>query len=302
MDNFKKFIISVSGHIVATALVLVTFLALFILNKLEFDVYILGLEISIFVLIVYLIIRFIGFNKDNSYEEKITMLEEENLNLKNLNRQQKNEILEYFMMWVHQIKTPITAANLLINLNEVDKNQVTKQLFYIEDYTNMALSYLKINEYERDMVFDDVKVDDIIKPILRKYSLIFIDNRISLDYKSIEEKITTDAKWLGILLEQIISNAAKYTKNGTVSIKLFKTEDENIIEIKDTGIGISEQDLPKIFDRGYSGFNGRMNQKSSGIGLFLAKQIANKILADIEVESTVGEGTTFYVRLKNKHL
>ena len=302
MERLKKYIKSISSILISFAFILAVFYILFKLNNMEMDIYISGLEVSIFLLAVYLIIRYMSFKKELSSEEKITKLAEENEELKNLYRRSKSEILEYFFMWVHQIKTPITAANLLIGMKDINKNEISKQLFYIEDYTNMALSFLKLNEHERDMVFSDVRVGDIIKPILRKFSILFIDNRITLEYEDIDEVIATDAKWFGILVEQIVSNAVKYTKNGTVSIKMIKNGDEKTLEIKDSGIGISEQDLPKIFDRGYSGFNGRMNQKSSGIGLFLAKQIANKIFVDIDVESKVGEGTAFYIKVRNKNI
>ena len=165
------------------------------------------------------------------------------------------------------------------------------QLMYIEQYVNMAMNYLKMIDHSTDMDITQVNLDDIIKDLLRKYSLLFIHNHISLEYQSDTTYVISDSKWLTILIEQILSNALKYTENGRISIQYL--EDKHALEIKDTGIGIRSEDIPKIFDRGYSGFNGRMNEKSSGLGLYLAKKISEKLNIQIEVESKLSKGSTF---------
>jgi len=134
-------------------------------------------------------------------------------------------------------------------------------------------------------------VFDIIKNLLKKYSLLFIHNHISLEYQSNLTYVISDSQWLTILIEQILSNALKYTENGKIAIQYL--EEKHALEIRDTGIGIRSEDIPKIFDRGYSGFNGRMNEKSSGLGLYLARKISERLNIQIEVESKLSKGSIF---------
>ena len=163
----------------------------------------------------------------------------------------------------------------------------------------MALSYLKLFNHERDMDITSVELDKVINPILKRYSRIFIRNHIGLIYENRGDRVITDAKWLSALLEQIISNAVKYTKNGNVEISFDR--EKNRLVISDSGIGMRSEDIPKIFDKGYSGFNGRLNQKSSGIGLYMVKKIAHKLSITIDVESEVGKGSSFFVYFNELH-
>ena len=208
---------------------------------------------------------------------------------------------EYFLTWVHQIKTPITVSRLLLDEMEDTDNveHLKTEMIYIEGYVNMALSYLKLFNHERDMDITSVELDKVINPILKRYSRIFIRNRICLIYENQGDRVITDAKWLSALLEQIISNAVKYTKNGKVKISFDR--EKNRLVISDSGIGIRSEDIPKIFDKGYSGFNGRLNQKSSGIGLYMVKKIAHKLSITIDVESEVGKGSSFFIYFNELH-
>ena len=147
--------------------------------------------------------------------------------------------------------------------------------------------------HNTDMDISLVNLDDIINPLIKKYAILFISNNIKLEYEKLNVKVITDSKWCMVVIEQLLSNAIKYTKNGIVSISF--NEKENYLEIKDNGIGIKDSDLPKIFDKGYSGFNGRQNQKSTGIGLFLVKQILDKLGQKVKLESKLGEGTSVKV-------
>lgn len=299
MKNINGFFREKIDSILLFVMILLVFWIVFYLNRLDMSIYILAAQISAFIYCIYLFILFFKYKKTKRIEAIVEDLRSENRSLKYEYNVSRREMREYFMMWIHQIKTPITATKLILDSDKVDNRELLKQLFYIDDYTNMALNYLKISEFERDMDICGVSIDSIIKPILRKYSILFISNKISLEYEPIDFMITTDAKWFGILVEQIISNAVKYTRNGKVGLKLQHCDESFVLEIYDTGIGISSKDLPKIFDSGYSGFNGRTNQKSSGIGLFLAKQIADKLEVAIEVESTVGKGSSFFIKGKN---
>lgn len=295
MDKFKNYISKILPVTVATFFILSVFWIVFLLMNLEFESYFLAFEIIVFFYLVYLVFMAFLNKKEEKLKNQIQELEEANLNLRNDFLAKEKELQEYFLIWIHQIKTPITAGKLICDgdiENENVKN-IKKELIYIEDYTNMALSYLKMANHNTDMDISLVNLDDIIKPLIKKYAILFISNNIKLEYEKLNVKVITDSKWCMVVIEQLLSNAIKYTKNGIVSISF--NEKENYLEIKDNGIGIKDSDLPKIFDKGYSGFNGRQNQKSTGIGLFLVKQILDKLGQKVKLESKLGEGTSVKV-------
>lgn len=295
MDKFKNYISKILPVTVTTFFILSVFWVVFLLMNLSFESYFLAFEIIVFFYLVYLVFMAFLNKKEEKLKNQIQELEEANLNLRNDFLAKEKELQEYFLIWIHQIKTPITAGKLICDgdiENENIKN-IKKELIYIEDYTNMALSYLKMANHNTDMDISLVNLDDIINPLIKKYAILFISNNIKLEYKKLNVKVITDSKWCMVVIEQLLSNAIKYTKNGTVSITF--NEKENYLEIKDNGIGIKESDLPKIFDKGYSGFNGRQNQKSTGIGLFLVKQILDKLGQKVKLESKLGEGTSVKV-------
>ena len=295
MDKFKNYISKILPITVTTFFILLVFWVVFLLMNLSFESYFLAFEIVLFFYMVYLVFMAFLNKKEEKLKNQIQELEEANLNLRNDFLAKEKELQEYFLIWIHQIKTPITAGKLICDgdiENENVKN-IKKELIYIEDYTNMALSYLKMANHNTDMDISLVNLDDIINPLIKKYAILFISNNIKLKYKKLNVKVITDSKWCMVVIEQLLSNAIKYTKNGIVSITF--SEKENYLEIKDSGIGIKDSDLPKIFDKGYSGFNGRQNQKSTGIGLFLVKQILDKLGQKVKLESKLGEGTSVKV-------
>lgn len=295
MDKFKNYISKILPITVTTFFILLVFWVVFLLMNLSFESYFLAFEIVLFFYLVYLVFMAFLNKKEEKLKNQIQELEEANLNLRNNFLAKEKELQEYFLIWIHQIKTPITAGKLICDgdiENENIKN-IKKELIYIEDYTNMALSYLKMANHNTDMDISLVNLDDIIRPLIKKYAILFISNNIKLEYEKLNVKVITDSKWCMVVIEQLLSNAIKYTKNGIVSISF--NEKENYLEIKDNGIGIKDSDLPKIFDKGYSGFNGRQNQKSTGIGLFLVKQILDKLGQKVKLESKLGEGTSVKV-------
>ena len=295
MDKFKNYISKILPVTVATFFILSVFWVVFLLMNLSFESYFLAFEIVLFFYMVYLVFMAFLNKKEEKLKNQIQELEEANLNLRNDFLAKEKELQEYFLIWIHQIKTPITAGKLICDSDIENENvkNIKKELIYIEDYTNMALSYLKMANHNTDMDISLVNLDDIIRPLIKKYAILFISNNIKLEYKKLNVKVITDSKWCMVVIEQLLSNAIKYTKNGTVSITF--NEKENYLEIKDNGIGIKESDLPKIFDKGYSGFNGRQNQKSTGIGLFLVKQILDKLGQKVKLESKLDEGTSVKV-------
>lgn len=274
------------------------FFIIFFLANLEKKYFFLGIKILTFLLIIYLVINYFKYNKILSIKEQNARLIIENNQLNEQIDEERKDIQEYFLLWVHQIKTPITVLNLLIRKEKLDSKKIKEQIFYIEQYTNMAISYIKLRDRNSDMDISVVKLDDIIKKLLKKYSTIFIEKRITLNYNSIENEIISDSKWLFILIEQILSNSLKYTKKGSITIKY--NEKENALLIIDTGIGIKEEDMKKIFDLGYSGFNGRVNEKSSGLGLYLVKKISKILDIEVKAKSTLNKGSTFYIYFNSK--
>jgi signal transduction histidine kinase len=221
--------------------------------------------------------------------------------------QEKSEMTDYFTLWTHQIKTPIAAMHLLlqqeirlqaqeITVQEenkaqeqyyMQKQEIESELFKIEQYVEMVLQYLRLNSSVNDFVLQEYELDGIIRQAVRKYAPMFIRRKLSLHYEPLQVKAVTDEKWMTFVLEQILSNAIKYTSSGDISIRM----ENGCLVIEDTGIGILPEDLPRIFDKGYTGYNGRSDKKASGIGLYLVKKILNKLGHKILIESEPGKGT-----------
>ncbi|MCT7868228.1 MAG: sensor histidine kinase [Lactobacillus iners] len=294
MEKIKKFVKTEVKICVAVFIVLLIFFFVFLFANLDFSLFYLSLEIVTFCLLIYLFICWVTFKKKENLQEQVNQLLIENRQLKNTIDIERKDLEEYFLLWVHQIKTPITVSDLIL---QKEKNpytcQLKEQMFYIREYTNMAINYMKLKDRQADMDIAEVEIDKLLKSLLRKYSGLFIDKNISLDYQLIDTKIITDAKWATILIEQILANALKYTNSGKITLSFDR--DKNALKVKDTGIGIKSEDINKIFDRGYSGFNGRINEKSSGIGLYLVKKIAILLNIKIEVCSTVNVGSEFII-------
>ncbi|EFQ48227.1 ATPase/histidine kinase/DNA gyrase B/HSP90 domain protein [Lactobacillus iners LEAF 2053A-b] len=273
---------------------IINFLFCFLFANLDFSLFYLSLEIVTFCLLIYLFICWVTFKKKENLQEQVNQLLIENRQLKNTIDIERKDLEEYFLLWVHQIKTPITVSDLILQKEKTPYTcQLKEQMFYIREYTNMAINYMKLKDRQADMDIAEVEIDQLLKSLLRKYSGLFIDKNISLDYQPIDTKIITDARWATILIEQILANALKYTNSGKITLSFDR--DKNALKVKDTGIGIKSEDINKIFDRGYSGFNGRINEKSSGIGLYLVKKIAILLNIKIEVCSTVNVGSEFII-------
>lgn len=294
MSKLKDFLKS-QNHIIGLFFIFaLSFFAIFILSGFPLDKFLLGFEILGFFLLIYLSIQYSKYKKEESFKEKYEDLLDENKRLRSIYINEKKDLEEYFLLWTHQIKTPITVANLILNKkSDPDTKKLKEEIFYIEEYTNMAINYIKLTDRATDMDIEKVDLDRLIKTLLKKYSLIFINKRISLDYKDTKVEVLTDSKLLSIMIEQILSNALKYTEEGKIIISFDK--EKNTLSIMDTGIGIRDEDLIKIFDRGYSGFNGRVNHKSSGLGLFLVREISKILKLRVEVKSKLGKGSEFLI-------
>ena len=209
------------------------------------------------------------------------------------NQKTLEEITDYYTMWAHQIKTPIFALRLLLQENPTVNKEALTELFKIEQYVEMVLGYLRTEDMSSDLKLSRCALDSIIREQIHKYAGIFISKKLSLTYEGISENVLTDEKWLSFVIEQLLSNAIKYTRGGEIHIALRQPD---TLLITDTGIGIAPEDLPRIFEKGFTGYNGRSDKESTGIGLYLCRRIAENLGCEISATSTVGIGTTVSLR------
>lgn len=225
----------------------------------------------------------------------------------------QSQMRDYYSMWVHQIKTPISAMKLLLEAEREELGQLMcddeqsqcllsdnmdsfeDELFRIEEYVSMALQYQRVSSTENDFVLEKVSVDGVIRDTIKKYAKIMIRRHIGMNYSGTAQEVYTDGKWLAFMLEQILSNAIKYTPQGVVTIETAEEKYRFFITIKDTGIGIKAEDLPRVFEKGYTGYNGHADKKATGIGLYLCRQMADKLGHTIRMESEIGKGTKVWI-------
>lgn len=214
--------------------------------------------------------------------------------------EKKGDMADYYTMWIHQIKTPIAAMRLILEdggTEPVAGRQAAEELFKIEQYAEMALHYARLDSLSSDLLFKKYNICEILKQAVKKYAVLFIGSGLSFSMGEFDCQAVTDEKWLAFVLEQILSNALKYTKKGTIAIygadSAGDRQDGNVsyVAIEDSGIGIRQEDLPRIFERGFTGGNGRLDKRSTGIGLYLCRQIMDRLSHTIRVESRVGQGT-----------
>ena len=211
----------------------------------------------------------------------------------------RREMEDYFTLWAHQIKTPIAAMRLILQTRpENSAGELSQELFRVEQYVEMVLNYLRLDSDSTDFVFKTCDLDGIIRQCVRKYAKQFIRRKISLEYGGTDVQVLTDEKWLCFVIEQLLSNALKYTNVG--SIRIY-TQGETLV-IEDTGIGIAPEDLPRVFEKGYTGYNGRTDKKATGIGLYLCKRILQKLGHEISISSVVGQGTSVSIDLSREVL
>lgn len=215
------------------------------------------------------------------------------------NEMRSKDMMDYYMNWVHQIKTPISALYLLFQEAQeagYSMNTFRQELFKVEQYVDMVLQYLRIDNVENDLALYEFSLNKVVKQTVKKYSTIFIHKKIKLCLSDCPAKVLSDEKWLALILEQLLSNALKYTSEGEIRIyQEPDQESEYRLTIEDTGIGIRREDRQRIFEKGFTGYNGRIGEKSSGLGLFLSKKVADKLHHKIVVESEVGKGTKMTV-------
>lgn len=255
---------------------------------------------SIFLIlwVIVLCMQYWVFRKRiEQYEEKLKETRESNSE-ESIRWEELQEKQDFFALWTHQIKTPIAALNLLLQGEKQDVAACRQELFKIESYVEMALNYLRFEEMSNDLVLERNSLEQLVRQVVKKYAAIFIYNHISVQLEHLDYTVLTDEKWFCFVLEQILSNALKYTKQGSVKISAEEIENGLQVLVQDTGIGIKREDLPRIFEKGFTGYNGRMDKKASGLGLYLCKGVCEKLGHEIRVVSEEGEGTTVILTLQ----
>ena len=238
--------------------------------------------------------------EDADYQKIIGFLRKEQTQFENRMNTRFSDMVDYYTIWAHQIKTPI--ASMRLNLQNEDSElsrRVSEDLFRIEQYVEMVLCYLRLDSDATDYVICTYDLDGIVRQAVRRFAGQFIRRKIQLDYKPLNAQVLTDEKWLLFILEQVISNALKYTDSGTVTIEM---EAPQTLCIRDTGIGIAPEDLPRIFEKGYTGYNGRSDKKASGLGLYLCRRICKNLGHAITAESVIDQGTVIRIHLEHAEL
>lgn len=238
---------------------------------------------------------------DIDYQNIIESLREEINEIQTKEDLRYQDTVDYYTTWVHQIKTPIASMRLTLQNEDSDTaRQISDDLFRIEQYVEMVLTFLRMGSDSSDYMFKEYNLDEIIKGCVKKFASQFIRKKIKLNYEPLNVKVLTDEKWLAFVIEQLLSNAVKYTPSGgKVTIDLEKPK---TLCIRDTGIGIAPEDLPRIFEKGYTGYNGRSDKKASGLGLYLCKCICDNLGNSITANSSLDSGTVIRIDLNRKEL
>ncbi len=234
-----------------------------------------------------------------AYRELLLELDEDRRTAVSALDARMRESVDYYTMWVHQIKTPISAMRLILQEDESERGRaLSAELFRVERYVELVLSYLRLGGASTDYVIRQVDVDNVLRQAARKYAPLFIRGKVSLELNETGLRALSDEKWLQLVVEQVLSNAVKYAPCGHVKVW---SEGERLF-IQDDGVGIAAEDLPRIFERGFTGYNGRMDKRATGIGLYLSQEICRKLGHTITVESELGKGTRVTVGLARPYL
>lgn len=245
---------------------------------------------------------------EKDYQEVLKVLFEAKTETESTASIARQDMLDYYSLWAHQIKTPISAMRLLLQAQKdgliagtVPTEEMntwnaglSMQLFRIEQYVEMVLSYLRMEDIGKDLVLKSYDMEKLVNQAVKKFSKDFHYRKVNLLKDPIQMTVLTDEKWTLLVLEQILSNALKYTREGG-SVHISQVNGRKELIIEDTGIGIRAEDLPRVFEKGFTGYNGREDKKSTGIGLYLCKNIMDKLGQGIFMESSEGQGTKVHL-------
>ena len=237
---------------------------------------------------------------DADYRRIIALLAESREKISRSAHRRWSDTLDYYTVWVHQIKTPIASMRLTLEGSDSpESRRLSAELGRIERYVEMALVYLRLDSESSDYVIREFELDPFIRRSVKKFAGEFISKRLSLELEPSGASVVSDEKWLAFVVEQVLSNSLKYTREG--SVRIYLAEPKTLC-IRDTGIGIAPEDLPRIFDKGYTGLNGRADLRASGIGLYLCRRVCRKLGHEISAVSAPGKGTEIRIDLSSYDL
>ena len=209
-------------------------------------------------------------------------------------RDRENEYREYIETWVHEIKTPIASTRLIIENNQSNiTRNIKEEIKKVEEYIEQVLYYSRSNNVSKDYIIKEVSLPDLVRRVIKRNSRDFISKGIALDIEAVDGMVYSDAKWLEFIVNQLIGNATKYIagRDGKVTISTIRNENNIILTIEDNGIGIIDKDLNRVFEKGFTGENGRKFGQSTGIGLYLCKKLSEQLGLGLTLTSKTGEGT-----------
>ena len=224
---------------------------------------------------------------EGDYQDLLAALDEDRRAVAARAAEAQDRAETFYTAWVHQIKTPMAAMGLLLQSGEPDPALLKGELFSMEKYVDLVLTYQRLGSDATDLVLKDCDLDTVIRAAVKEYARLFILKKLTLTFTPTGLTVLTDEKWLGFVIGQLLSNALKYTQNGGVSIYAAGTD----LIIEDTGMGIPESELPRIFERSFTGENGRSVSRTTGLGLYLCQRACALLGHGIAAESEVGKGT-----------
>ena len=230
------------------------------------------------------------------YQQLIQKEDKLNDQLKNQLADLKSDTYDTLQLWTHQIKTPLTALDLLLQVEPFDQKAARSEIKQIDRYLKVMLNYLKLTTVNTDLVLTRMSLSKVVKESVRDLAELFIAKNLRVVVADLPE-VVCDEQWMKFIFEQILTNSIKYTPEGEIRVYW----EQDALVFADTGIGILPEDLPRIFEQGYSGYNGRENKKASGLGLYLSNEIAKKIGLKLTAKSTVGVGTEIMVHFSQRN-
>lgn len=305
MLKFKNFLKENKASFIFFFIINLIYLLVFISFNLEKFPIIYGFLISFFIFLAYFLYKYFNqegptfaeISKNPSQREKIILDELESLDKKYKDlllayNDIEGDLRDFYGLWIHEIKTPIAENKLILDGLNPELDLLRKNNKRIEDYLNILLGFVRYNSKTNDYVFKEVKIEPIVKETIREKSYDFISKKISLDVGDLDFKTVSDEKWLGFIIGQLLNNALKYTQEAG-KIKVYF--EKNFLIIEDNGFGIKDTDLPRVFEMGYTGENGRKLGSSTGLGLYLVKSIGKDLNLEIKIESEEGKFTKIII-------
>ena len=240
---------------------------------------------------------------EKDYQEVIHTLARQFSNSLSFADMKKSELDDYYTLWVHQIKIPLSALQLIVESENAfpAASRMQEEIVRIEHYMDMLLQFLRLESFSSDLLIQSYSLNEMIRRAVKKNREIFLRKKITPEIKVSSIKVLTDRKWISFILEQLISNAIKYTTNGYIQIYMDPKR-KNTLVIEDTGIGIPAEDVPRIFERGFTGYNGRMQRKSTGLGLYMCKIIADRLSLSLSVFSEIEKGTRIAISFPDEKI